>query len=69
MVENHYDIVNRYAGKSGRMEDDMLKQMATEGRKEVVVDGTKVYLPSATIRFDTIRFATIRLRLRYVSLR
>lgn len=23
MVENHYDIVNRYAGKSGRMEDDM----------------------------------------------
>ncbi|MBP9990540.1 MAG: hypothetical protein KBT45_03825, partial [Bacteroidales bacterium] len=29
MVENHYDIVNRYAGKRGRMEDDMLKQMAT----------------------------------------
>ena len=25
MVENHYDIVNRYAGKSGRMEDDMFK--------------------------------------------
>ena len=23
MVENHYDIVNRYAGKSGRMENDM----------------------------------------------
>ena len=39
MVENHYDIVNRYAGKSGRMEDDMFKRLATEGRKEVVVDG------------------------------
>ena len=23
MVENHYDIVNRCTGKSGRMEDDM----------------------------------------------
>ena len=27
MVENHYDIVNRYAGKSGRMEDDMFKPL------------------------------------------
>lgn len=72
MVENHYDIVNRYAGKSGRMEDDMFKQMATEGRKEVVVDGTKVYLPSATfngifiLRHASAHFAGSHITLRHL---
>ncbi len=72
MVENHYDIVNRYAGKSGRMEDDMFKQMATEGRKEVVVDGTKVYLPSATfngiflLRHAAAHFAGSHITLRHL---
>ena len=72
MVENHYDIVNRYAGKSGRMEDDMLKQMATEGRKEVIVDGIKVYLPSATfngifiLRHASAHFAGSHITLRHL---
>ena len=72
MVENHYDIVNRCAGKSGRMEDDMLKQMATEGRKEVVVDGIKVYLPSATfngifiLRHASAHFAGSHITLRHL---
>ena len=72
MVENHYDIVNRYAGKSGRMEDDMFKQMATEGRKEVVVDGIKVYLPSATfngiflLRHASAHFAGSHITLRHL---
>ena len=72
MVENHYDIVNRYAGKSGRMEDDMFKQMATEGRKEVVVDGIKVYLPSATfngifiLRHAGAHFAGSHITLRHL---
>ena len=72
MVENHYDIVNRYAGKSGRMKDDMFKQMATEGRKEVVVDGTKVYLPSATfngifiLRHAAAHFAGSHITLRHL---
>lgn len=72
MVENHYDIVNRYAGKSGRMEDDMFKQMATEGRKEVVVDGNKVYLPSASfngifiLRHASAHFAGSHITLRHL---
>ena len=72
MVENHYDIVNRYAGKSERMEDDMFKQMATEGRKEVVVDGIKVYLPSATfngiflLRHASAHFAGSHITLRHL---
>ena len=52
MVENHYDIENRYASKKGRQVDDLLKELAREGRKgvECMVDGVrcKIYLPSAT---------------------
>lgn len=47
-VENHYDIVNRYASVSGRREDDLLKELALQGCREVQVDGAKVLLPSAT---------------------
>ena len=42
-MENHYDIKNRYADRTGRIADDLLKQMTLENRKEK--DG--VYFPSA----------------------
>jgi len=47
-VENHYDIVNRYASVSGRREDDLLKELASRECRVVDVDGAKVLLPSAT---------------------
>lgn len=47
-VENHYDIVNRYASKMGAAEDDLLKEMAARHRREVTVMGERVFLPSAT---------------------
>ena len=47
MVENHYDIENRYASRKGRLVDDLLKHLAQEGRKETFVGGVMVYLPSA----------------------
>ena len=33
MMENHYDIENRYADKNGRMLDNLLKELAGKGRK------------------------------------
>ena len=47
MVENHYDIENRYASRKGRQVDDLLKRLSQEGRKEVAVGDGKVFLPSA----------------------
>ena len=50
----------------------MFKQMATEGRKEVVVDGIKVYLPSATfngifiLRHASAHFAGNHITLRHL---
>lgn len=46
MVENHYDIENRYADKDGKLLDDLLKELAGKGRKEVEVDGVKLYFPT-----------------------
>lgn len=47
-VENHYDIENRYSSRKGRKEDDLLKRLASEGRRSVELGGTKILLPSAT---------------------
>ena len=47
MVENHYDIENRYASRKGRQVDDLLKRLSQVGRKEVAVGDSKVFLPSA----------------------
>ena len=47
MVENHYDIENRYASRKGRQVDDLLKHLSQVGRKEVAVGDGRVYLPSA----------------------
>ena len=47
MVENHYDIENRYASRKGRQVDDLLKRLSHVGRKEVAVGDGKVFLPSA----------------------
>ncbi|MDO4820051.1 MAG: nucleotidyltransferase family protein [Prevotella sp.] len=47
IVENHYDIENRYASKKGRQVDDLLKELAHASRKEVIVGNVKVYLPSS----------------------
>ena len=37
IVENHYDIENRYASKKGRQVDDLLKELAHASRKEVIL--------------------------------
>ena len=72
MVENHYDIENRYADKNGRMLDDLLKELAGKGRKEVEVDGVKLYFPSPTfngiflVKHSASHFAGDHITLRHL---
>lgn len=48
MVENHYDFINIYAHRSSRRIEAKLKELAYRKQQEKLVDGVKIYLPSAT---------------------
>ncbi len=47
MVENHYDIINRYAHKGNDVLDNLLKKMASESVRRVPVGDGIICLPSA----------------------
>lgn len=46
-VENHYDFINTKAHRDAPKIEKYLKQLAKKNCKEIEVQGTKIYLPSA----------------------
>lgn len=46
-IENHYDFINTKAHRDAPKIEARLKVLAEKGVKEIEVEGTKVYLPSA----------------------
>lgn len=46
-IENHYDFINTKAHRDAPKIEARLKVLAEKGAKEIEVEGTKVYLPSA----------------------
>ena len=72
MVENHYDFLNVHAHVSSRIIERRLQALARERMECVVVDGEKVYLPSADfnalfiLRHTASHFAAEKIGLRHL---
>lgn len=72
MVENHYDFLNVHAHVSNRVIERRLQALARERMECVVVDGEKVYLPSADfnalfiLRHTASHFAAEKIGLRHL---
>lgn len=46
-VENHYDIINTKAHRDAPKIEDQLKALADKNCREIEIQGSKIYLPSA----------------------
>lgn len=72
MVENHYDIINRYAHKGNDVLDDLLKKMASESVRKIPVGKGSVRIPSADfnalflLKHSGAHFASESMILRHV---
>lgn len=71
-VENHYDIINRYAHRDSAEADDHFKQLLSEDCGEIEIGGQKVLVPSAQfnseflLRHAAQHFAGERLMIRQI---
>lgn len=71
-VENHYDFVNVHYGHNNKALEKVFKELASDEKNVVEIDGERVYLPSANlhalflIRHCMQDFASAEMNLRQV---